>query len=38
MKMLSHEELVHGLPDIRPVEHLCGACLVGKQRRVSFPQ
>jgi hypothetical protein len=37
MKKMTHEELVRGLLDIGPVEHPCEACLMGKQKRISFP-
>jgi hypothetical protein len=37
MKKLALEDLVPWLPEIGPVEHLCVACLAGKERRVSFP-
>jgi hypothetical protein len=36
MKM-SREGLVRGLPDMVSVDHPCGACLEGKQRRSMFP-
>jgi hypothetical protein len=29
--------MVHEMPSIEHVEKLCAECLVGKQRRVSFP-
>jgi hypothetical protein len=37
MKKMSREGLVRGLPDMVSVEHPCGACLEGKQRRMMFP-
>jgi hypothetical protein len=37
MKKMVKEELVRGLADFGSVEQPCGACLAGKQRRMSFP-
>jgi hypothetical protein len=37
MKKLVREDLVQGLLDVGLVERPCKACLVGKQRRSSFP-
>jgi hypothetical protein len=37
MKKMAKEEHVWGLPVLTPVDHPCEACLVGKQRRSSFP-
>jgi Reverse transcriptase (RNA-dependent DNA polymerase)/Integrase core domain len=34
---MSHEGLVEGLPFIEHVEQVCEGCLVGKQRRATFP-
>ena len=32
------EKMVRGLPHIKHVGELCDSCLVGKQRRLSFPK
>ncbi|CAO2168313.1 unnamed protein product [Urochloa humidicola] len=37
LRKMSREEMVRGLPAIEQVDQLCDACLVGKQRRNSFP-
>jgi hypothetical protein len=37
LKKMVREEIVRGLPELTQVEQLCQACLVGKQRRTSFP-
>jgi hypothetical protein len=37
LRRMEHEELVHGLPTIKQVDQLCNTCLVGKQKRSSFP-
>ena len=29
--------MVHGLPPIKHQDHLCNACLIGKQRHAPFP-
>jgi hypothetical protein len=37
LKTLAQQEMVKGLPEIEHVDQLCRGCLVGKQRRASFP-
>jgi hypothetical protein len=36
MKKMVREDLVCGLPELALVEHLCEACMAGKQKRSSF--
>jgi transposase InsO family protein len=38
LRRMRQEGLVEGLPYIDHVEQVCDGCMVGKQRRVSFPQ
>ena len=38
LRKMAKEELVHGLPEVGQVDQLCEACLVGKQKRLSFPK
>jgi hypothetical protein len=35
---MGRDGMVRGLPSIEHVEHVCDACLAGKQRRALFPQ
>jgi Integrase core domain len=37
IKKMGEDNLVEGLPHIDQVEQVCDGCLVGKQRRSSFP-
>lgn len=37
LRKLANENMVIGLPHIHHVEQICDGCLVGKQRRTSFP-
>lgn len=37
LQKMSSSGMVHGLPSIEHVEHVCDACLAGKQCRASFP-
>ena len=37
LKLLSKAKMVNGLPEINQPEHLCEACIKGKQHRQSFP-
>ncbi|PHT36714.1 hypothetical protein CQW23_24414 [Capsicum baccatum] len=36
LKLLAKENMVNGLPKINPPDHLCEACIKGKQHRQSF--
>jgi hypothetical protein len=38
LNKMGREGMVRGLPQIEHVEHVCDACLAGKQRRAPFPQ
>jgi GAG-pre-integrase domain len=38
LKKMSQENLVEGLPKIECKEEACKGCLIGKQRRLPFPQ
>jgi hypothetical protein len=38
LKKMGRKGMVRGLPQIEHVEHVCDACLAGKQHRASFPQ
>jgi transposase InsO family protein len=37
LRKLGHDGMVHGMPMIEHVDEICDGCLVGKQRRASFP-
>lgn len=37
LRLLSQNKMVHGLPNIGPVENVCEGCIYGKQHRKSFP-
>nr|GEY43575.1 copia-type polyprotein [Tanacetum cinerariifolium] len=37
LQLLKNKEMVSGLPTIKPLEHVCEGCVVGKQTRQSFP-
>jgi transposase InsO family protein len=37
LKLLSNKRMVHGLPQIDPVDGVCEDCQFGKQHRSSFP-
>jgi transposase InsO family protein len=38
LKKMCQENLVDGQPKIEPTDEVCRGCLVGKQRRLSFPR
>jgi transposase InsO family protein len=38
LRTMLRQELVRGMPHIDHADHICDACLAGKQRRASFPQ
>lgn len=37
LRKMAREQLVRGLPTIKPVDQLCEACLAGKQKWKAFP-
>jgi hypothetical protein len=37
LRQLAHHDMVRGLPPLEQVDQISDACLVGKQRRTSFP-
>jgi len=37
LRRMAREEMVCGLPAIEQVDQICEACIVGKQKRLPFP-
>ena len=37
LQLLKNKQMVSGLPVIKPLEHVCEGCVVGKQTKQSFP-